>query len=101
MVTFGADINARNDKGETPRHLASTNIHASMSSMMGTSSEMLSVLHLVGAERCDPGMKGCGKGCKPGEDYNGKPPESMLVTPSDTEQCKNSRWYCEVVSRLE
>ena len=56
---------------------------------MGSSSEMLSVLHLLGAERCKPDMKGCGKGCKYGETYDGKPPESMQYSPTETQQSKN------------
>ncbi|XP_038067725.1 85/88 kDa calcium-independent phospholipase A2-like [Patiria miniata] len=83
MIVFGADINALNSKGESPRHVASTQLLSSLGGLVGSSNNVISALHLVGAQRCPVGMKGCSAGCKADGTYDGNPPTSIEVAQSE------------------
>ncbi|XP_063980482.1 85/88 kDa calcium-independent phospholipase A2 [Diachasmimorpha longicaudata] len=74
LLGFGGDLNAKNFKGETPRHLVD------LKSSEGE--KILYALHAVGAERCEASMNDCHLGCKFNENYNGvAPPEPPTSVP--------------------
>ncbi|XP_041473297.1 85/88 kDa calcium-independent phospholipase A2-like isoform X1 [Lytechinus variegatus] len=103
LIGFGAEVNKLNNRGESPRHLAATDILNTIGGMMGMkqrmekgfllvapwtqnpeqlvdrysgmNSEVIYALHAVGAERCPPGTKGCQGGCKHGGQNNGMAPK--------------------------
>ncbi|XP_030855220.1 85/88 kDa calcium-independent phospholipase A2 isoform X1 [Strongylocentrotus purpuratus] len=103
LIGFGAEANKVNNKGESPRHLAATDILSTIGGMMGVKKrmeqgflviapwtqnpdqlvdrysgmncELIYALHAVGAERCPPGTKGCQGGCKHGGTNNGMAPK--------------------------
>lgn len=74
LVGFGADLNAKNFKGETPRHLVD---------LKSNDGEMiLYALHAVGANRCEADIPDCKLGCKFNENHNGvAPPEPPTSVP--------------------
>ncbi|KAL1423397.1 hypothetical protein MTO96_021154 [Rhipicephalus appendiculatus] len=67
LIVFGADVNQRNQKGETARHLAAT-------SKLNKKDVVLYTLHAVGAHRCDQD-RGCSDGCSPTGTFDGVPPD--------------------------
>ncbi|XP_022084989.1 85/88 kDa calcium-independent phospholipase A2-like [Acanthaster planci] len=83
LIVFGADVNAVNRKGESPRHVAATLLLSSLGGIVGSSNNVISALHLVGARRCPAGMKGCSAGCKADGTYDGNPPTSIEVAQSE------------------
>ncbi|KAH0546083.1 85/88 kDa calcium-independent phospholipase A2 [Cotesia glomerata] len=73
LIGFGADIDAKNFKNESPRHLVE---------LKGEGEKILYALHAVGAKRCDSMTKDCGLGCRQGETFNGvAPPEPPTSIP--------------------
>ncbi|XP_072748411.1 85/88 kDa calcium-independent phospholipase A2 isoform X1 [Anoplolepis gracilipes] len=76
LIGFGADIDARNWKLETPRHKG--NIDTT------EGNKIIYLLDAVGAKRCLSEMTGCHLGCKYGENYTGiapsEPPHYMPRT---------------------
>lgn len=79
LIGFGADIDARNWKSETPLH------KASIDSTDGN--KIIYLLHAVGAQRCPLEMTGCHLGCKFNETYTGiapsEPPHHVTRTVID------------------
>ncbi|EFN81540.1 85/88 kDa calcium-independent phospholipase A2 [Harpegnathos saltator] len=79
LIGFGADLNARNWKFETPLHKA--NIDNT------DGNKIIYLLHAVGAQRCPPEMTGCHLGCKYNETYTGiapsEPPHHVSRTVID------------------
>uniref|UniRef100_A0A0C9QTL1 phospholipase A2 n=1 Tax=Fopius arisanus TaxID=64838 RepID=A0A0C9QTL1_9HYME len=74
LLGFGADLNGKNFKGETPRHLVDIK--------NSEGEKILYALHAVGADRCGADMKDCTLGCKFDENYNGvAPPEPPTSVP--------------------
>ncbi|XP_037523507.1 85/88 kDa calcium-independent phospholipase A2 isoform X2 [Rhipicephalus sanguineus] len=67
LIVFGADVNQRNQKGETARHLAAT-------SKLNKKDVVLYTLHAVGAHRCEQ-ERGCSDGCSPTGTFDGVPPD--------------------------
>ncbi|XP_077490326.1 85/88 kDa calcium-independent phospholipase A2-like isoform X3 [Amblyomma americanum] len=67
LIVFGADVNQRNQKGETARHLAAV-------SKLGKKDIVLYTLHAVGAQRCDQD-RSCSDGCCPTGTFDGVPPD--------------------------
>ncbi|XP_065308722.1 85/88 kDa calcium-independent phospholipase A2 isoform X2 [Dermacentor albipictus] len=67
LIVFGADVNQRNQKGETARHLASV-------SKLGKKDAVLYTLHAVGAQRCEQD-RSCCDGCNPTGTFDGDPPD--------------------------
>ena len=67
LIGFGADIDARNWKLETPRH------RVNIENPDGQ--RILFILDAVGARRCPPEMENCSLGCKHNENFNGTAPE--------------------------
>ncbi|XP_054923711.1 85/88 kDa calcium-independent phospholipase A2 isoform X2 [Dermacentor andersoni] len=67
LIVFGADVNQRNQKGETARHLASV-------SKLGKRDAVLYTLHAVGAQRCEQD-RSCCDGCNPTGTFDGAPPD--------------------------
>ncbi|XP_075557193.1 calcium-independent phospholipase A2 VIA isoform X1 [Dermacentor variabilis] len=67
LIVFGADVNQRNQKGETARHLASV-------SKLGKKDAVLYTLHAVGAQRCEQD-RSCCDGCNPTGTFDGAPPD--------------------------
>ncbi|XP_014090407.1 85/88 kDa calcium-independent phospholipase A2 [Bactrocera oleae] len=70
LVVFGCDINMKNKDGKTPRHMVGTDSNG------GKDSEILYILHSVGAKRCPVSSTKCPAGCNSKGSYNGIPPES-------------------------
>ncbi|XP_072168377.1 85/88 kDa calcium-independent phospholipase A2-like [Diadema setosum] len=54
LVSRDADVNRLNHDKESPRHLAAKDIQGD-----DVHSEIIELLHGVGASRCKPGMRGC------------------------------------------
>ncbi|XP_076756311.1 calcium-independent phospholipase A2 VIA [Xylocopa sonorina] len=79
LIGFGADIDARNWKSETTRHLV--NIKTT------EGQKILYILDAVGAQRCPPEMTNCSLGCKHDENFNGiapqQPPKAIQRTVLD------------------
>lgn len=67
LIVYGADVNSENDKGETPRHLASV-------SKVSKKDQVLYTLHAVGARRC-PRDHGCADGCSANGSFDGAAPD--------------------------
>ncbi|KAH7931494.1 hypothetical protein HPB49_025754 [Dermacentor silvarum] len=67
LIVFGADVNQRNQKGETARHLAAV-------SKLSKKDAVLYTLHAVGAQRCEQ-ERGCSDGCNPTGTFDGAPPD--------------------------
>ncbi|KZC05683.1 PREDICTED: 85/88 kDa calcium-independent phospholipase A2 [Dufourea novaeangliae] len=67
LIGFGADIDARNWKSETPRH------RVNMKNNDGP--KILYILNAVGAQRCSSDMNECNIGCKFNENFDGVPPQ--------------------------
>ncbi|UYV62633.1 PLA2G6 [Cordylochernes scorpioides] len=67
LIVFGADVNATNDQGDTPRHLVAST----------ASGELLFALHAVGARRCQRRLETCTKGCTVDGEFNGIPPDKF------------------------
>ncbi|XP_036335725.1 85/88 kDa calcium-independent phospholipase A2-like isoform X3 [Rhagoletis pomonella] len=70
LVVFGCDINLKNKDGKTPRHMVGSDSNG------GKESEILYILHSVGAKRCPGSSTKCPAGCNAKGSYNGIPPES-------------------------
>ena len=66
LTVFDADINYKNRKGQSIRHLAATEKNEASFRMM------LYVLSSIDAERCPPEMEGCNDGCSHDGTYGGK-----------------------------
>ncbi|XP_032669254.1 85/88 kDa calcium-independent phospholipase A2 isoform X2 [Odontomachus brunneus] len=79
LIGFGADLNARNWKSETPLH------KANIDNTEGN--KIIYLLHAVGAQRCPPEIIGCHLGCKFNETYTGiapsEPPHHVTRTVID------------------
>ncbi|XP_031836484.1 calcium-independent phospholipase A2 VIA [Nomia melanderi] len=74
LIGFGADIDARNWKWETPRHRVNIDSNEGQ--------KILYILHAVGAQRCLADMTGCSIGCKHDENFYGiAPPEPPTAVP--------------------
>ncbi|KAK0161672.1 hypothetical protein PV327_008091 [Microctonus hyperodae] len=74
LMGFGAEINAKNFKNESPRHLVDLKSN--------DGEKILYALQAVGARRCESNMKDCTIGCKFGETFTGlAPPESPRSIP--------------------
>lgn len=72
LLAFGANMDAVNKKGETPRHLAARE--------RGEKSDVLVyTLHAIGARRCTEKLEDCTPGCSPVGDFDGTPPENFLI----------------------
>ncbi|XP_022668967.1 85/88 kDa calcium-independent phospholipase A2-like isoform X2 [Varroa jacobsoni] len=71
LLAFGADPNALNKKGETPRHIASV-----MASDLHNPrfDQLLFTLHAIGAQRCTLKTFECTEGCSPNGTFDGVPP---------------------------
>lgn len=69
FITFGANVNAINNKGETPRHIVATEMRPGFE-------EMIYALHIVGAERCQKRTGWCKDGCESGKHFDGIPSEN-------------------------
>lgn len=67
LIGFGADIDARNWKSETPRHRINIDNNEGQ--------KILYILDAVGAQRCPPDMINCNLGCKYNENFNGIAPQ--------------------------
>ncbi|XP_067644660.1 85/88 kDa calcium-independent phospholipase A2 isoform X2 [Eurosta solidaginis] len=70
LVVFGCDMNIKNKEGKTPRHMVGNDSNS------GKESEILYILHSVGAKRCPAANTKCPAGCNATGSYNGIPPES-------------------------
>ncbi|RWS04365.1 85 kDa calcium-independent phospholipase A2-like protein [Dinothrombium tinctorium] len=66
LMVFDADLNAQNNKKETPRHLAA--MHNTQINNIA-----LYALHFLGAKRCDRDMQNCTPGCAFDGNFNGTP----------------------------
>ncbi|XP_026678154.1 85/88 kDa calcium-independent phospholipase A2-like [Diaphorina citri] len=75
LLGFGAEVNVRNNNGDSPRHQAAL-------SEAKKKDRILYVLHAVGAERCESGKSGCNDGCRYGGSYDGTPPPAPLHNPN-------------------
>ncbi|UYV62632.1 PLA2G6 [Cordylochernes scorpioides] len=91
LIVFGADVNATNDQGDTPRHLVAST----------ASGELLFALHAVGARRCQRRLETCTKGCTVDGEFNGIPPDKFASFASPykilevvlVKKLKNSSWF--------
>lgn len=72
LIGFGADVDARNWKSETPRHAINLDNNEG--------NKILYYLDAVGAQRCPPEMEGCNLGCKHNETFNGIGPVQPATT---------------------
>ena len=74
LIAFGAEVDAKNWKSKSPRHLVNKDTNDGQ--------KILYILHAVGAKRCPPDMQGCHIGCKHNETFDGvAPPEPPTVVP--------------------
>ncbi|XP_075724656.1 85/88 kDa calcium-independent phospholipase A2-like isoform X3 [Rhipicephalus microplus] len=93
LIVFGADVNQRNQKGETARHLAAT-------SKLNKKDVVLYTLHAVGAHRCEQD-RGCSDGCSPTGTFDGVPPDKpdFIRTPRLYDELMGASIVREAVRR--
>lgn len=93
LIVFGADVNQRNQKGETARHLAAV-------SKLNKKDVVLYTLHAVGAHRCEQDH-GCSDGCSPTGTFDGVPPDKpdFVRTPRLYDELMGASIVREAVQR--
>ncbi|RWS26188.1 85/88 kDa calcium-independent phospholipase A2-like protein [Leptotrombidium deliense] len=69
LLVFDANVNAKNNYNETPRHL----VAKGKTRRSSAEDIILYALHLMKAKRCSSTMKECSIGCAFNKQYNGKP----------------------------
>ncbi|XP_076272916.1 calcium-independent phospholipase A2 VIA isoform X3 [Rhynchophorus ferrugineus] len=84
LIVFGADLDALNYAGESPRHLAKSKYRViaafklSFRCVSDQSSKLLYYLHAVGAKRCPPGVAECHEGCSHDGTFDGIIPAKVI-----------------------
>lgn len=103
LLTWGAEVNVFDDKGNTPLHLASSPVvvqtllvfgantsltnkegstvrHVMANSSHREKHKMLYLMHAVGAPRCQMRLANCNEGCSPTGSFDGLPNDCSPVS---------------------